>query len=159
MYNTLDCPQCGASVKEYTNPAPTVDVVVYTPEHGVLLIERKNIPLGHALPGGFVDCGESAEHAAVRELKEETNLDVTLDGLLGVYSKPNRDPRQHTLGVVFAGTASNPDALCAGDDAAAAAYYPLDNLPPTLAFDHAEILKDFEEVLRGERTLVPIQNP
>lgn len=157
MHTALTCPQCGEVVKEYTNPAPTVDVVVYDPVRGLLLIERKNIPHGYALPGGFVDAGESAEAAAVRELKEETHLDVTLRGLLGVYSKPNRDPRRHTLGVVFVGAAHTLDTLHAGDDAKAAAFWRLDALPPTLAFDHAEIVRDFMDVLRGERTLAPIQ--
>jgi len=119
-----------------------VDLVIYDPARGVVLVERKNPPLGWALPGGFVDYGETCEAAARREAKEETGLDVVLTGLVGVYSDPARDPRGHTMSVVYAAQALNPDALAAGDDAARALFYPLDALPP-LAFDHGRILGDF----------------
>lgn len=139
------CPHCGREVGVYRNPTPTVDVVILMPMEGgegVVLIERANPPHGWALPGGFVDYGETCEHAAVREMKEETGLDVTLTGLLGVYSDPDRDPRQHTMSVVYTGVPEDPDALLAGDDAAQAQVFPLGQWPE-LVFDHAKILADF----------------
>jgi 8-oxo-dGTP diphosphatase len=128
------------------NPYPTVDVVIFDPSRGVVLIERKNPPHGWALPGGFVDYGETVETAAVREAKEETGLDVVLTGLLGVYSDPDRDPRMHTMSVVFTGHAARPEAAKAGDDAGNLRFFALDDLPD-LAFDHAKILDDFKATL------------
>lgn len=143
------CPYCGQEVGVYRNPTPTVDVVILMPlgqgedeGEGVVLIERANEPYGWALPGGFVDYGETCEQAAVREMREETGLDVTLTGLLGVYSDPKRDPRQHTMSVVYTGVPADPAALAAGDDAATAKVFPLGEWPE-LVFDHAEILADF----------------
>lgn len=130
--------------QQYRNPVPTVDVVIYDPERGIVIIERANPPKGYALPGGFVDYGEMVETAAVREMKEETGLDVTLEALLGVYSRPDRDPRLHTISTVYVGRSAHPELLAAGDDAAAAAFYRLDNLPSPIAFDHAEIIEDFK---------------
>lgn len=124
------------------NPAPTVDVVIFDPARGVVLVERKNPPPGWALPGGFVDYGESCEAAALREAREETGLDIVLTGLVGVYSDPARDPRGHTMSVVYAAQALDAARLCAGDDAANAAFHQLDALPP-LAFDHGRIVRDF----------------
>jgi 8-oxo-dGTP diphosphatase len=157
MEKTIVCPHCGQGFGRYANPTPTTDVVIHVPQRGVVVIERANPPLGFALPGGFIDEGERAEEAAVREMREETGLDVELTGLLGVYSNPTRDPRQHTLSVVFTGTPRNPDALRAGDDAVSAAFFSLDNLPSPLAFDHARILADFQEVLAGKRRLAPVE--
>ena len=151
MEHALTCPHCGGDVVSYRNPAPTTDVIIYEPSRGIVLIKRKNPPYGFALPGGFVDEGESVEAAAVREMREETHLDVVLTGLLGVYSAPDRDPRRHTMSVVFIGQPRDTDALCAGDDAAEAAFYPLDALPAPLAFDHGRIVQDFLACLRGER--------
>ena len=125
---------------DHRNPFPTVDVIVEAPG-GIVLIERKNEPRGWALPGGFVDYGERVEDAARREVMEETQLSVTLSALLGVYSDPARDPRQHNLSVVFIGQASG--APQAGDDAAGARVFPLDQLPSPLCFDHAQILSDY----------------
>ena len=128
------------------NPYPTVDVVIHIPGRGVVLVRRKNPPHGWALPGGFIDYGESAPDAAVREAREETGLDVRLTSLLGVYSDPGRDPRFHTLSVVYTALAESPDALGAGDDAAETAIFALDALPE-LAFDHALILNDYRHRL------------
>ena len=139
------CPHCGREVGVYNNPTPTVDVVILMPMpegEGVVLVRRANPPFGWALPGGFVDYGETCEQAAVREMKEETGLEVTLTGLLGVYSAPDRDPRQHTMSVVYSGTPLNPDRLLAGDDAAEVRVFPLGEWPD-LVFDHARILSDF----------------
>ena len=142
VQKNIHCPHCGRIFAVFSNPAPTTDVVIYEPGKGVVIIERANIPIGYALPGGFIDEGEQAEAAARREMMEETGLAVELTGLLGVYSLPGRDPRQHTLSVVFTGRAINAQALLAGDDAAAAAFYQLDSLPEPLVFDHARILGD-----------------
>lgn len=157
MKKTVICPHCGQPFSKYANPTPTTDVLIYTPERGMVIIERGNPPLGFALPGGFIEEGEQAEAAALREMREETGLEVELTGLLGVYSRPDRDPRQHTLSVVFTGRPRNPEALRAGDDAAQAAFYALDKLPLPLVFDHARILADFKEVLAGRRALAGVE--
>lgn len=124
---------------DFKNPVPTVDVIIEL-EGGIVLIERKNKPYGWALPGGFVDYGESFEEAAVREALEETSLEVTLTKQFHTYSDPSRDPRQHTASTVFIGTAVGKPK--AGDDAAGADVFTKDNLP-NLVFDHAEILADY----------------
>jgi 8-oxo-dGTP diphosphatase len=134
----------------YRNPLPTVDVLLYVPGRGVVLVERKNPPFGWALPGGFVDYGESCETAARREAKEETGLTVELTGLLGVYSEPDRDPRHHTISVVYTAQAVDLSELAAGDDAAQAVFHPVDALPP-LAFDHARIVGDYLRHLENLR--------
>jgi 8-oxo-dGTP diphosphatase len=137
-------------VPEYRNPAPTVDVVISLPDDRVVLVARRNPPPGWALPGGFVDEGETVEAAAIREAREETGLDVALDDLLYVYSDPRRDPRRHTLSVVFLGRADGTPR--GGDDAAEARAFRWDALPSPLAFDHAEILRDARRlVLAGVR--------
>lgn len=110
------------------------------PERPVVLIERRNPPFGWALPGGFVDVGETVEAAAVREAREETGLAVELGPLLGVYSDPARDPRGHTVSIVFVGRARG--APLAADDARAVAAVDPRN-PPPLAFDHARIIADY----------------
>ena len=133
------CPQCGAVVETYKNPFPTVDIVIFCDDR-VLLIERLNEPPGWALPGGFVDYGESAESAAARELSEETGLRCTSLDLLGVYSAPGRDPRFHTLTVVYLAEAEG--NLTAGDDAGAAQWFRLNQLPDKIAFDHRLIILD-----------------
>ncbi len=122
------------------NPLPTVDVVVARGDT-VLLVKRRFAPIGWALPGGFVDVGETVAAAAVREAREETGLDVTLEALLHVYSNPARDPRRHTLSVVFVAHAEGEPT--GGDDAAEARFFPLGSLPSPIVFDHALILSDF----------------
>jgi len=109
---------------------------------GIVLIERKNEPRGLALPGGFVDVGERVEDALVREMKEETNLDVTISRVLGIYSDPARDPRFHTASVVYVATAKGEPR--GGDDAKEAKLYALDTIPfDRLVFDHARIVEDY----------------
>lgn len=157
MKKTVLCPYCQRPYSRYFNPTPTTDVIIYRPENGIVIIKRKNTPVGYALPGGFIEEGEQAEAAAKREMLEETGLNVRLIGLLGVYSNPERDPRQHTLSVVFVGNPDNPENIKGGDDAASAAFYPLDELPGPLVFDHAKIIEDFRDYLNGTRYLAPIQ--
>ncbi len=109
---------------------------------GIVLIERRNDPKGLALPGGFVDVGECVEDALIREMKEETNLDVQISKLLGVYSDPKRDPRFHTASIVFIAKAQGQPQ--GGDDAKEAKLYALEEIPmDKLVFDHSEILKDY----------------
>jgi 8-oxo-dGTP diphosphatase len=137
------CPACGQETDDALNPFPTVDMVIYDQEKGIVLVKRRFPPLGWALPGGFVEYGESVESAAVREAKEETGLDVELKGLVGVYSDPRRDPRKHTISTVVWGECACSRAPSAGDDAAEALYFRPEELPEPLAFDHAEIINDF----------------
>ena len=125
----------------YKNPLPAVDLIIEIEGQGVVLIERLNPPPGWALPGGFVDYGESLEQAAVREAKEETCLDVELLGQLHTYSDPDRDPRMHCISTVFVARATGTPK--AEDDAKACAVYPIDQLPESMAFDHREILEDY----------------
>ena len=157
MEKTLHCPHCGKGFSQFANPSPTTDVVIHDPARGIMLIRRGRPPLGYALPGGFIDEGEQAEQAARREMREETGLDVRLIGVLGVYSRPSRDPRFHTLSVVFVGGAGAEAVPAAGDDAAEAAFFPLDALPSPLAFDHADIIRDFRDYLAGKRSLAPVE--
>jgi 8-oxo-dGTP diphosphatase len=124
-------------------PEITVDVVIELedrPGRPIVLIRRDRPPSGHALPGGFVDIGETVEHAALREALEETGLEVRLAGLLGVYSDPARDPRGHTVSIVYVATAiGTPQA---GDDAAAILVTD-PAAAPALVFDHDRILADY----------------
>jgi 8-oxo-dGTP diphosphatase len=109
---------------------------------GIVLVERRYEPLGYALPGGFVEVGETVEKAVLREVKEETGLDAQIVKLLGVYSEPNRDPRFHVVSVVFVLDAYGEPK--GGDDAKKAVVFPLEDLPfDKIVFDHAKILKDF----------------
>jgi 8-oxo-dGTP diphosphatase len=109
---------------------------------GIVLIERRYEPLGYALPGGFVEVGETVEKAVLREVKEETGLDAQIVKLLGVYSEPNRDPRFHVVSVVFVLDAYGEPV--GGDDAKKALVFPIEDLPfDKIVFDHAKILKDF----------------
>ena len=121
--------------------ADIVIALVDQPGRPIVLIERKNPPYGWAIPGGFVDVGETVEQAAIREMKEEVGLDVTITDLLGVYSRPDRDPRGHTVTVIYTGEATGQPV--ADDDAKAVGVFNRSNLPSPLAFDHAEVLADY----------------
>ncbi|HPC47451.1 MAG TPA: NUDIX hydrolase [Deltaproteobacteria bacterium] len=142
---TIVCPKCGHPVLVHQNPLPTVDAIVAY-GGGVVLVRRKNPPYGWALPGGFVDYGESVEQAIAREVREETGLALRHARLFSVYSDPGRDPRHHTITTVFSGRGEGD--LAAGDDASDVGVFPLDNLPE-LAFDHARILDDYRASLHG----------
>jgi len=132
---------------KYRNPFPTVDIIIEVQradgKEGIVLIKRKNPPHGWALPGGFVDYGESLEEAAVREAKEETSLDVQLEKQLHTYSEPDRDPRQHTISTVFVASAQGkPEAA---DDAQEIGIFTQEEINFSLAFDHNRILTDYFE--------------
>ncbi|NIM92034.1 MAG: NUDIX domain-containing protein [Candidatus Aminicenantes bacterium] len=139
-------------MKKHRNPVPTVDIIIEIKREGsslgIVLIKRKNPPHGWALPGGFVDYGESLEEAALREAKEETSLDVELKGQLHTYSDPARDPRQHTISTVF--MAESEGEPKAQDDAAEIGVFTPEEIDFPLAFDHQEILADYIE--RKKRT-------
>ncbi len=133
---------------QYRNPAPTVDLIIEMidrPHRPIVLIERLNEPHGWALPGGFVDYGESVEAAAVREAQEETNLTVTLIEQFQVYSDPARDPRKHTLSIVFIATAMG--EATAQDDAKSLAilnpWEMSESRYGSLCFDHGQIVQDY----------------
>lgn len=152
------CPHCGTPLTVYANPTPTVDAIIVA-ENGIVLVRRQNPPYGWALPGGFIDYGETAEQAVVREAREETGLDIELTGLHGVYSDPHRDPRQHTISVVYTARAKNIAALQAGDDAAAASIFPRQALPRPLVFDHQRILDDYFHAKQTAKLLPTALSP
>ncbi len=138
---TIRCSKCGHELEIFGNPVPTVDIIIQVDKKSVILIKRKNPPYGWAIPGGFVDYGESLEEAAVREAKEETGLDVALAGQFHTYSDPKRDPRQHTISTVYiAKGKGKPHAM---DDALAIGIFTELDLPAEIAFDHRSILKDY----------------
>ena len=137
----VSCPRCGSVVQVYRNPVPTVDIVIRMPAGGIVLIERSNPPHGWALPGGFVDYGETLESAAVREAMEETGLELEDLRQFRAYSDPSRDPRHHTVTMVF--TALGKGMPHASDDARNIGVFFRDGLPEPLAFDHAHILDDY----------------
>ena len=140
MSESARCPHCEGEIDGYRNPVPTVDVIIEV-EGGIVLILRKNPPPGWALPGGFVDYGESLEEAAVREAREETGLEVELTGQFRAYSDPARNPRQHTITNVFLARAYGRPV--GSDDAAQADIFTPELLPSPLAFDHGLILNDY----------------
>ena len=126
--------------KRIVTPLLAVDAVILF-QDGIVLIKRDNPPFAgsYALPGGFVEVGETVEAAAAREACEETGLAIELLGLVGIYSNPDRDPRGHVVSAAFLARGSG--VLQAGSDARSAKVFPLESLPP-LAFDHDEIISD-----------------
>ena len=138
--------------KKYRNPVPTVDIIIETEDRargrGIVLVERRNPPAGWALPGGFVDYGETFEAAALREAAEETSLHI--DGLrqFHAYSDPARDPRGHTVSVVFTGRGRGVPR--AGDDAAAVGIFDPEKIPVPIAFDHRRIIEDYVSARKGK---------
>ena len=144
MLTEEKCPQCGYVTRRHRNPVPTVDIIIEFQDQGLVLIERANPPHGWALPGGFVDYGESLEAAAVREAREETGLTVTLLGQFHTYSDPGRDPRQHTITTVY--VAQGTGSPQAATDAQRVAIFAPEQLPSVLAFDHRLILEEYLKV-------------
>ncbi len=140
-------------MKKHRNPVPTVDIIIEVQredgKEGIVLIQRKNPPHGWALPGGFVDYGESLEEAAVREAKEETSLDVQLKKQLHTYSDPDRDPRQHTISTVFVASARGRPK--AEDDAQDIGIFTREEIDFSLAFDHGKILTDYFEQIKEKK--------
>ena len=131
----------------YRNPAPTVDIIIELcdrPHRPIVLIERKFEPLGWAIPGGFVDYGESVEDAARREALEETSLTIELVRLLQVYSDPARDARKHTLSIVYIASATGQPK--ADDDAKSLEIFNPWEIPQNLCFDHDQILRDYRQL-------------
>ena len=126
----------------HKNPALTVDAIAIK-DGQIILIKRKNPPFqgSYALPGGFVDYGETVENAVIREFKEETGLNAEIKYFIGIYSEPDRDPRGHTVSAVFELMISG-GTMLAGDDAAEVSLFSLDELPD-LAFDHGKIIADY----------------
>jgi len=138
---TIRCSKCGNEIEVYRNPIPTVDIIIEIESKGIVLIKRKNPPYGWAIPGGFVDYGEPLEEAAVREAKEETNLDVKLVKQFHTYSDPKRDPRHHSISTVYIGKGDGIPR--AKDDALEIGIFNESNLPAEIAFDHRSILNDY----------------
>jgi len=124
-----------------TLAADAIIELVDLPDTPIVLIERKNPPPGWAIPGGFVDIGESVPDAAVREALEETSMEVSLQCLLGCYSDPSRDPRGHTVSMIYVAQAHG-EPVAADDAASVGIFDPVDIQVP-LAFDHAQILRDY----------------
>jgi len=143
--------------QKHRNPIPTVDTIIQKGSK-VLLVERKKDPFKQTmvLPGGFINEGEFAEDAAIREVKEETSLDIELENILGVYSDPSRDPRGHIMSTVFIGKISdksdNKEPI-AGDDAATTKWVDLESIEEeTLGFDHQKILMDYKKWKQSRQT-------
>ena len=145
-FESLTCKQCGSEVIRHRNPFPTVDIIIELGEQ-IVLIRRKNPPHGWALPGGFVDYGESLEKAAIREAMEETSLQIADLKLLGCYSDPERDSRMHTITTVF--VAKGTGTPKAADDAAGLDLFSPECLPEPICFDHEKIIKDYRNWRSG----------
>ena len=133
--------------QKYQNPLLTVDIIIAIND-GIVLIERKNPPHGWALPGGFVDYGESLESCAIREAKEETSLDIKLTEQFHSYSEPDRDPRHHSVTTVFIAKAAGIPK--AADDAKNLDIFTESTLPKPVVFDHEKIIKDYFRYKNGE---------
>jgi ADP-ribose pyrophosphatase YjhB (NUDIX family) len=138
---TIQCPKCQNEIEIYKNPVPTVDIIIEIESKGIVLIKRRNPPSGWALPGGFVDYGESLEEAAIREAKEETDLNVKLTAQFHTYSDPERDPRHHSISTIYIAKAKGTPQ--ARDDAADIGIFNDSSLPDAIAFDHRSILRDY----------------
>ncbi len=143
----MKCPNCNHEITVYRNPIPTVDIIIER-EGKIILVKRKNPPFGWAIPGGFVDYGESFETAAAREAKEECSVTLTSLQQFHTYSDPHRDPRMHTATTVFIATAEGTPV--AADDAAELAFFTRDTLPEEIPFDHREILTDYFQSRKGK---------
>ena len=151
----LKCPQCNADIVQYHHPLLTIDIVIRLENNDgaisdrtILLIRRRRPPMGWAIPGGFVDYGETLEDAARREAMEETGLEVTDLKQLGAYSDPSRDSRAHTVSVVFTAMATGEPH--AASDAAETGLFTEKTLPTPLAFDHRKILEDYFALISHE---------
>jgi len=142
-----ECPRCGHAFSIPSGPRLAADVIIETKPGTVVLVHRRFPPYGWAIPGGFVEENESAEEAALREALEETGLRVHDLAPFGFYSRPGRDPRQHTASMIYTGRASGEPV--AGDDAADARLFARESLPGDLAFDHAEILARYFDERTG----------
>lgn len=156
-YKEIICPKCNNKIQIYNNPSPTVDIIIEYQDK-IILIERLNEPFGYAIPGGFVDYNETLENAAIREAKEETGLDIKLKYILGMYSDPKRDPRQHTISTVF--VAEGFGELTAGDDAKNAILFDYLKISATdlvIVFDHKNIIKDYIKLKKGIRAGIRIE--
>ena len=138
---TIRCSKCHNEIEIYQNPIPTVDIIIEVQSKGIVLIRRKNPPYGWAIPGGFVDYGESLEDAAVREAREETSLEITSLRQFHTYSDPRRDPRHHSISTVY--VAKGVGTPVARDDALEVGVFDRIGLPPDMAFDHRSILEDY----------------
>jgi 8-oxo-dGTP diphosphatase len=144
VYNYAELLNINNNQVTYRNPVPTVDIIIALrdrPHQPIVLIERLNPPYGWAIVGGFVDYGECLEDAARREAREETGLQVELIYLLGIYSDPSRDARQHTISAVYMAEAMGEPK--ADDDAKSVGIFGAGEMPPQLCFDHAQILQDY----------------
>lgn len=146
MQKNKDTKQPGPE-KKYRNPLVTVDIIIEV-KGGIILIERVNPPYGWAIPGGFVDYGESLETAAVREAKEETSLDIKLVEQFHTYSEPTRDPRRHTVTTVFIAIADGIPK--AADDAKNLNIFTKNRLPAPIVFDHEKIISDYFRYKTGK---------
>jgi ADP-ribose pyrophosphatase YjhB (NUDIX family) len=140
----IKCPHCNKDIEVPKPPFLTVDIIIEL-EKGIVLIKRKYPPIAWALPGGYVDYGESLEDAAIREAKEETSLDVVLKRQLHTYSDPRRDLRSHNVTTVYIATAEGKPK--ADDDAKEVGVFTKETLPGDLAFDHAQVLQDYFQLL------------
>jgi ADP-ribose pyrophosphatase YjhB (NUDIX family) len=138
---TIHCSRCHNEIEIYQNPIPTVDIIIEVQSKGIVLIRRKNPPYGWAIPGGFVDYGESLEEAALREAREETSLELTSLRQFHTYSDPRRDPRHHSISTVYIAKAEGTPV--ARDDALEVGIFDRISLPSDMAFDHRSILEDY----------------